>query len=191
MIALEATPNKSLDRSHGERVSHHHLVRRSCSVTPWPGQLNRSPPMQMFSEETIRIISSLKYDPAAEAVSCLIPLGSIFWSDELPRLKFHAFTEGVDRETIMRLFAIRINYWNTGEISDQDESLWEGAKTLFPHWPFFRRLHLTEAERLEHDETQRQMENFFTELADGADQFVVSEGPEGFSSFSATFQVDE
>ena len=144
--------------------------------------------MQMFSEDTIEIISSLEFDPAAESVSCLIPLGSIFWSDELPRLKFLAFTEGPDREAIMRLFAIRINYWNTGQIADEDESLWNGAKTLFPHWPFFRRLQLTATQRLEHEATQRQMETLFTELADDADELVVSDGPKGFSSFSATFK---
>jgi hypothetical protein len=35
----------------------------------------------MFSESTAKIITSLKFDPGAEIVSCLLPLGSIFWTD--------------------------------------------------------------------------------------------------------------
>jgi hypothetical protein len=145
----------------------------------------------MFSDKTIEIITSLRFDPDAETVSCLLPLGSIFWSDELPRWKFLAFAEGPDRDVIMRLFAIRINYWNTGQIVDEDKSVWDAAKQQFPDWPFFRRLHLTAAQRREHESTQRQLENLFDELTTGADEFVFSEGPKGFSSFSATFNVGD
>jgi hypothetical protein len=54
-------------------------------------------------------------------------------------MKFLAFVECADRDAIMRMFATRINYWNTGEIADDDKSLWDVAKTQIPEWPFFRR----------------------------------------------------
>ena len=145
----------------------------------------------MFSEKTNEILRSLRFDRDAETISCLLPLGSIFWSDELPQWKFLAFPEGADRNAIMRLFAIRTNYWNTGQIADDDRSVWDDAKAQFPDWPFFRRLQLTATQRDEHEATQLQLENLFEELSIDADEFVVSNGPKGFSSFSATFDVGD
>jgi hypothetical protein len=143
----------------------------------------------MFSELTVQIISSLRFDPNAQTVYCLLPLGSIFWSDELPQLKFLAF--GDDHDKIMRLFAIRINYWETNEIPAADLSVWEHAQREFPEWPFFRRLALTSAQLQQHKNAQQQMENLFDELTELGDDFVVSEGPDGFDSFSATFNVSD
>jgi len=143
----------------------------------------------MFSEKTIQIISALRFNPSAETIYSLLPLGSIFWSDELPPMKFLAF--GNDGSKIMRLFAIRINYWETREIADEDLSFWDHAQKQFPEWSFFRRLELTSAQLQQHQDAQRQMENFFDELTMLGDDFVFTEGTDGFDSFSATINVSD
>lgn len=143
----------------------------------------------MFSEKTVQIISSLHFDSNAETIYSLLPLGSIFWSDELPPLKFLAF--GPDGKRIMQLFALRIKFWETGEIPAEDLSFWEHAQRQFPEWPFFCRLELTPAQHQQHIDAQRQMENFFDELSTLGDDFVFSEGTDGFNSFSATFNLSD
>ena len=143
----------------------------------------------MFSENTNQIISSLRFDPNAETIYSLLPLGSIFWADELPPLKFLAF--GEDGSKIMRLFAIRIAYWETHQIPESDLSFWEQAQQQFPEWPFFSRLELTSAQHQQHKDAQREMENFFEEFSTLGDDIVVSEGADGFNSFSATFNLSD
>jgi hypothetical protein len=143
----------------------------------------------MFSESAAKIINVLKFNPEAEIVSCLLPLGSIFWSDELPPFRFLAFTEAVDRDAVMKLFAVRINYWNTGEMGLEDRSVWGRAQREFPEWPLFRRLELTTAQRIVHEAVQKELENFFDEMSTLGDEVTLSENENGFTSFSATINV--
>jgi hypothetical protein len=141
----------------------------------------------MFTDKTKQIIQSLVFDPNAKTVASLLPLGSIFWTDELPSMRFPAF--GEDMNLIMRLFAIRINFWESGKIADEAKPLWQVAQQTFPDWAFFRRLQLTAQHRQEHEDAQRQMENLFEELNTLGDDFVYSEGSDGFGSFSVTIKV--
>lgn len=145
----------------------------------------------MFSENAANIIQALPFDSQAEMISCLLPLGSIFWSDELPPLRFLAFTEGADRDAVMRLFAIRISYWNKGEMSAEEELFWDAAQKQFPEWSVFRRLNLSEAHRHQHERVQKQAEEFFDEMVASADEIELSKKEGGFTSFSATFNLDD
>lgn len=145
----------------------------------------------MFSENATSIIRALSFDSHAETISCLLPLGSIFWSDELPPSRFLAFTDAADREAVMRLFAIRINYWNTGEMNAEDKLFWDTAQKQFPDWALFRRLNLSESQRLEHESVQKQAEDFFEEIVASADEVTLSKNEGGFTSFSATFNLDD
>jgi len=144
----------------------------------------------MFSEDVVKKIKALAFDPQAERLVSFLPLGSIFWVDELPKLRFHSFNEGTDRDLVLRLFSIRINYWNTGSMTPSDQALFANAQQKFPEWPFFRRLHLTAEERLAHEEAQRCSEKLWAELFADANEIAVTE-KEGFESFSLTYKVDE
>ena len=42
----------------------------------------------MLTEKAAAIISAMVYDPNAEPQHSLIPLGSIYWPDELPGIQF-------------------------------------------------------------------------------------------------------
>jgi hypothetical protein len=124
----------------------------------------------ILSQEASDKIKALSFKPDAEMISCLLPLGSIIWTDELPDPNrfFPPFAAGEDRDYVMKLFAIRMNYWNTGTMGDEEQLFWEQAHTQFPDWPIFQRLRLKETERAVHETIQNEAENFFKELAEEA-----------------------
>jgi len=145
----------------------------------------------VLSQEATEKIRSLTFNPEAEVFSCLLPLASIYWSDEVPDPDhlFFTFAEGADRDYVLKLFAIRINYWNDGKLSDRDQSFWEQAQTQFPDWPIFQRLRLNDADRAMHESVQNEALNFFTGFADGADDFSITQNEDGSTSFSARFDL--
>ena len=120
-----------------------------------------------LSQEVSDKIKALYFKSDAERIPCLLPLGSIIWMDELPDPDrfFLLFASGEDRDFVMKLFAIRINYWNTGTMGDEEQLFWEQAHAQFPDWPIFQRLRLKETDRAVHETIQNEAENFFTELA--------------------------
>ncbi len=61
----------------------------------------------MLSEGALEYLQTLSYDSDAEGRSCIIPLGGIYWADEIP--DFHALLKvpKSDRDLIYRLFSIR------------------------------------------------------------------------------------
>jgi len=144
----------------------------------------------MFSDDAARKIRSLTFDPQAEWLVSFLPLGSIFWRDELPKLQFLAFAEGADRDLMLRLFSIRIQYWNTNTMTADDQLIWREAQQQFPNWAFFRRLNLTAEERQAHEEAQRSSEEMWIELLSAADEGTVIE-KDGLASYSLTFKVDD
>jgi hypothetical protein len=138
----------------------------------------------------VEIIEKLRFEPQAEMRWCLVPLGSIYWSDELPRKMFLEFREAADRDFAMRLFAIRINFWNNGAMKEEDEAFWNEAKTRFPSWPIFQRLELTNESKRAHLKVQAEAEQFFVDLSEEADEFkCTNEGD--YSSFSAAFRLED
>lgn len=90
-----------------------------------------------LTEKTTEKLRRLNFDPDAKIIFCLIPLGSITWSDEAPDDDFLSLLKNPDRDKIFRLFAARINYWNTGKMSEEDRRYWEGAQRQFPNWHYF------------------------------------------------------
>jgi hypothetical protein len=130
-----------------------------------------------LSEPTAIKIRGLRLDPDATMGYCSIPLGSIFWSDELPDGKPIIIDNDDDRIQVLRLFAIRITVWNTGAMDETSEQYWNAALEQFPDWPVFRRLHLTDTERLAHEEAQQAAtETFDALLIDADDASIGSDG---------------
>lgn len=104
---------------------------------------------------------------------------------------FLAFAAAVDRDAVMKLFAIRVNSWNSGEMGIEDRSIWVTAERQFPEWPLFRRLELTTIQRLAHEEAQKELENFFEGFDKLGAEVTLSENDNGFTSFSATINVSD
>ena len=140
-----------------------------------------------LSKRGVEIIESLRFEPQAEMRLCLIPLGSVYWSDELPVKMFLEFREAADRDFAMRLFAIRINFWNNGAMKEEDQAFWNEAKARFPSWPIFQRLELTNESKSAHLKVQAEAEQFFVALSELGE--MSNEGD--YSSFCATFRLED
>lgn len=143
-----------------------------------------------LSQSAIAVIEKLHFDPQAEMLASYIPLASIFWSDELPPKKFLEFSDTDDRNFAMRLFAIRINFWNNGEMSGEEMSFWEDAKARFPAWPIFQRLELTADSREAHERAQKESEAFFSQMCEDADELELSQDGD-YTSFAAKFKITD
>jgi hypothetical protein len=113
-----------------------------------------------LTERTAQIIRSLKFDSNAKIIYCQLPLGSITWSDEIPEDDLSSFWIGPDRDHILKLYGIRMNYWDTGTMSEEDKAYWEEAKKQFPEWPIFQRMELNEEERQAHEAVEKEVEEW-------------------------------
>ena len=143
-----------------------------------------------LTEQTAEKIRSLKLDPDAKLIYCLIPLGSITWSDESPDDNFLPLLKEPDRDQILNLYAIRINYWDTGTMSQEDRAYWEKAQRQFPAWPLFQRLELSEEERQAHEQVENEAGDFIIGLFSDADESKIMMN-DRVMSFSATFDLEK
>jgi hypothetical protein len=144
----------------------------------------------MLSEETLTHLSALTYRPDAKRQVCILPLGSVYWDDELPQMgKFAAFPEP-DRNEILRVFAIRLKVWDRQVLSDEDRQFWESVRSAAPNWAIFRRLDLSGTDRQAREEIERGCAKEFEEFLASADEVSVGEPKNGMQSFSATFKLN-
>jgi hypothetical protein len=145
----------------------------------------------MVSKETLSQLSALTYHADAKRQVCILPLGSVYWDDELPQVgKFAAFPEA-DRNEIFRVFAIRLKVWDRQVLSDEDRQFWESMRSAAPNWAIFRRLDLSDADRREREEIERACTKEFEEFLASADEVSVREEKHGMQSFSATFKLNK
>jgi hypothetical protein len=113
----------------------------------------------MLSEETLTHFSTLTYRPDAKRQVCILPLGSVYWDDELPQMgKFAAFPEP-DRNEILRVFALRLKLWDRQVLSDEDRQFWESVRSAAPNWAIFPILIGWSGTRL-NENAQRNLKNF-------------------------------
>ena len=144
----------------------------------------------MLTAHTTHYLKGLAYNPSAERIPCIIPLGGIYWSDEIPDFDtFFEFPED-DQASILRLFSIRFTIWAGHELAKDDASYWEEARTLFPHCPIFRRLQLSPDDQKAQEATMKNAEEFFDAMFSGATDATISES-KGLTKFSITHKLTD
>lgn len=145
----------------------------------------------MLTHKTLAILSTLTYRPDAQRGVSILPLGSIYWDDELPKMhNFVGFPEA-DRVQVLRVFAIRLKLWDHEALSDDDRELWDSVRSAAPEWAIFRRLDLSPDDRRAREEAERACASEFEEFLAGADEISISEEKHGIQSFSATFHLNK
>lgn len=108
----------------------------------------------MLSKSAVEFLSPMTYQDGAKRCYCLIPLGAIYWDDEIPDFKdFHALDKQ-DYRAIMRLFGIRSKLWFGKEPTEPEDQHWEAAKSQLPNYPLFCRLDLSVEDREAQDELE-------------------------------------
>jgi hypothetical protein len=146
----------------------------------------------MLSDASIAYLKPLKHRPDAERKSCVLPLGGIYWDDEIPNFRDLLKVADHDRNLILRLFSIRFRIWDAQPLSQSDTEFWETARSQVPEYPLFQRLELSEEDRLAQEQVERDaiegFEALFGVFGD-ADKVEIHENEHGFQSFSATFDL--
>jgi hypothetical protein len=143
----------------------------------------------MLSKAAIAFLSPLTYRANAERRSCLLPLGGIYWEDEIPDFDVLLELSERDRNLVYRLFSIRFKSWNGETLSDADQSFWVKARSQVPNYPLFQRLELSAEDQRAQDEVERDAVEGFRALFGDADEVKVTENEHGLMSFSATFDL--
>ena len=145
----------------------------------------------MLNAETLACLSTLTYRSDAKRQVCILPLGTIYWDDELPEIgKFAAFREP-DRNEVLRAFAIRLRLWDHQSLADDDREFWDRLRSAAPQWAIFRRLELSEEDQRAREEAERDCEREFEEILTRAEEVTVGEEKHGMRSFSFTFPLDK
>jgi hypothetical protein len=144
-----------------------------------------------FPYETL---SELRFRADAKCRMNILPLGSIYWEDEMPNSQtlFNMLkVSKAERDNFWRVFAIRLKIWD-GNLLEADElALWEEVSSKAPHWPLFRRLALSDEQRAARQQVEKEVHAERTEFFDGAEKVEFTDRSDGFLRFSANFKVDK
>ena len=122
----------------------------------------------MLSEKIVAVLAALPYQPDAEWEVNILPFGSIFWKDEMPAIA-DLFDRPEDMAIIHAMFGMRLKIWDGETLDAQDQELWDAVKRQVPEWALFKRLSLTDEQRLAREKAERQVEQEFESIGPGHD----------------------
>jgi hypothetical protein len=123
----------------------------------------------MLSETAVKELAGLAFKADAEWMVNVLPLGSVYWADEMPDIRQLVHCQEQDRKEILQMFGIRLKVWDGKVLSDDEARLWESMRDQVPSWPLFRRLKLTEDRRVAWRKAEKQVAQEFEALSDDAD----------------------
>jgi hypothetical protein len=139
----------------------------------------------MLSAEALKYLQPLKHDPTAERLSCMLPMGGIYWADEIPDFPALMRVPEQDRNLIFQLFRIRFKLWAGEDLDNDDRSYWDTARSQVPDYPVFHRVHISDEDRVAQAAFEIETLNAFKAFfADADDVTINADG-----SFSATFDL--
>ncbi|MBO6891168.1 MAG: hypothetical protein JJ866_04425 [Roseibium sp.] len=141
----------------------------------------------MLTPETVDYLRRQTYDPAAEQLSIIVPVSTLYWSDEMPDTKALRRLGNGAYDEVIRLLSIRRQIWEHLQVSNEEQEFWSSAISLAPDFPGFRRLDLSPEDREAQFQIDRLEAEFFDELAESADDFEIDVA----GNWSATFHLEE
>jgi hypothetical protein len=124
----------------------------------------------MLSEKIVAVLAALPYQPDAEWAVNFLPFGSVYWKDEMPAIA-DLFDRPEDMGIVHAMFGMRLRIWDGEALDNRDQELWDDVKRQVPEWALFKRLSLTDEQRLAREKAERQVEQEFESLGskhDGA-----------------------
>jgi len=144
--------------------------------------------MRVLSDATVAILNTMRFRPEAKRTVSWLPLGSIYWEDEMPDWHNLALSKD-ERYTVIRLFAIRFKVWDNQQLSASDSVFWEAARAEAKNWALFQRLVLSEEDRAARKQAEKDAEEGFEAFFGDADQIELKKDENGLQEFSATFDL--
>jgi hypothetical protein len=143
-------------------------------------------PAFTLKPEVLEQYRKLRFDPDARRCAIVMPIGTLFWSDEHPDGRVPRDTES--RELMHLLLLARHQYWEEERVGTELTGLWDEARVVLPDWPGFRRLYLSEDDRRAADEARSSGEAFWDEMTRCADEVEFVETDHGVE-YSFTFDL--
>ncbi|MGA2049338.1 MAG: hypothetical protein ABSG96_16695 [Terracidiphilus sp.] len=128
----------------------------------------------MLSEKSVAILVAQTYRADSDWGVNILPLGSIYWHDELPDM-LDLFKRPDDMSIIYAMFAIRLKLWDGETLSAQDRNMWDAVRQQVPNWALFNRLSLSDEQRLARGKAERQVEKEIESLGLSARTFERSQ----------------
>ena len=122
----------------------------------------------MLSQIAVKQLSGLTYRPEAEWLVNVLPVGSVYWADEMPDIRELVHYPEEDRERILRMFSIRLKMWDAEALSDDEKRLWDSICAQVPTWALFRRVSLTEEQKVARQKAEQQVAQEFETLSDSS-----------------------
>lgn len=119
-----------------------------------------------LSEKAVAMLTALQYQPRAGWGVNVLPVGSIFWLDEMPSM-VELFENPDDKFLIHSMFALRLKLWDGQALNADDKRLWDSVKAQVPNWAFFKRLCLTNEQKQAREQAEMQVEHAFDVLSEG------------------------
>ena len=142
----------------------------------------------MLSETTLGFLSTLTYRGNAKRRVCWLPLGGIYWEDEMPDIHHLMKVPEDDRNQIFRLFAIRLRLWKGEPLVDAEQQFWDATYSQVPGWAFFRRQQISDEDQQAQEQAERSTADALEALLADADQVTIRQ-KDGVQQFSATFDL--
>ncbi len=97
----------------------------------------------MLSAELVSRLSQMSSRRDAELRVSYLPLGSIYWTDELNEIVDELITaDEADADALLRLFRIRARMWDEEPVDDADREFFVIAREQVPDYALFQRLHI-------------------------------------------------
>jgi hypothetical protein len=113
-----------------------------------------------LSPALVEYLSAMSYRPDAERLESILPLGGIYWADELDFESLKALPDA-DREALFHVVALRMKIWDGETLDEDDQRFWDAAQEAAPGWALFRRLTLSDDDRRAHQHAFSQVVEFF------------------------------
>src|SRR5579859_702093 len=142
----------------------------------------------MMSETTLGFLSTLTYRADAKRQICWLPLGGIYWDDEMPAIHHLMNIPKDDQYQIFRLFAIRMRLWKGEPLPAAEQQFWDASYSQVPKWAFFRRQQISDDDQHAQEQAEQAAAGALEALLADADRVSISE-KDGVQEFSATFDL--
>lgn len=144
----------------------------------------------MLTEISIGFLSTLTYRPDAKRQVCFLPLGGIYWEDEMPGMGFLSEFPEADQNQILRLFGIRVRLWNGVVLTHADQQFWDEMYSQAPHWAFFRRICISADDEQAQEYAWQGGEDIYEAFLADADEVSITVC-DGIQHISATWNLDK
>lgn len=129
----------------------------------------------MMSETTLGFLSTLTYRADAKRQVCWLPLGGIYWEDEMPDIRHLMNIPEDDRNQIFRLFTIRLRLWKGEPLPDAERMFWDRTYSQVPSWAFFRRQQISDDDQHAQEQAEQGTADALEALLADADRVSIRE----------------